>query len=162
MMIKEYIQKFRFHFLKYIFLGNLIYIGIIGSILFLLLIFLESIFYFLPSTKLTIIYSLIFCISVFILYWITMFQMIKRDKIKSYRVNKFAIILGEKLFPQKKDTIINALQLETGSNEEESKTLADAYIKSILKKLYTFDLSLIIFKQNRSKLKLHCLYLGFL
>ena len=153
MMIKEYIQNFRFHFLKYNFFGNLIYIGIIGSILFLLLIFLESIFYFLPSTKLIIIYSLIFCISVFILYWITMFQMIKRDKIKSYRVNKFARILGEKLFPQKKDTIINALQLEHGSKEEESKTLADAYIKSILKKLYTFDLSLIIFKQNRSKLK---------
>ena len=63
--------------------------------------------------------------------------MIKRDKIKSHRVNKFAIILGEKLFPQKKDTIINALQLETGSKEEESKTLANAYIKSILKKLYT-------------------------
>ena len=73
-MIKEYIQKFRSHFLKYIFLGNLIYIGIIGSILFLLLIFLESIFYFLPSTKLIIIYSLIFCISVFILYWISPFS----------------------------------------------------------------------------------------
>lgn len=153
MMIKEYIKKFRFHSLKYIFLGNLIYVGIIGSILFLLLILLESIFYFLPNTKLTILYSLVFCISVFILYWITMFQMIKKDKIKSYRINKFAIILGEKLFPQKKDTIINALQLEYGSKEDESKSLADAYIKSILKKLYTFDLSLIIFKQNRSKLK---------
>ena len=152
-MIKEYIQKFRFHFLKYVLLGNLIYIGIIGSILFLLLIFLESIFYFLPFTKLIIIYLLIFCISIFTLYWLILFQMIKKDQIKSYRVNKFALILGEKLFPQKKDTIINALQLEHGSKKDESKSLADAYIKSILKKLYTFDLSLIIFKKNRSKLK---------
>ena len=153
MNIKEYIQKFRFHFLKYIFLGNLIYSGIIGSILFLLLIFLESIFYFSPNTKLIIIYSLVFCISVFTLYWFTMSQMIKKEKVKSYRINKFALILGEKLFPQKKDTIINALQLEYGSKKDESKSLADAYIKSILKKLHTFDLSLIIIKKNRSKLK---------
>ncbi len=153
MMIIEYIQKFRSHFLKYIFFGNLIFIGILGSILFLLLIFLESIFYFLPKTKLIIIYSIIFCFSAFALYWIIMFQMIKKNKIKSYGINKFALILGEKLFPHKKDTIINALQLEYGSKKDESKSLADAYIKSILKKLYTFDLSLIISKKNRSKLK---------
>ena len=49
MSIKEHIQNFRSQFLKYIFVGNLIYIGLIGSVLFLLLIFLESIFYFLPK-----------------------------------------------------------------------------------------------------------------
>jgi len=153
MKIKEYIQKFRYHFLKYIFLGSLIYGGIIGSILFLLLIFLESVFYFSPTTKLITIYSIICCISIFIFYWLTMFQMIKKDKIRSYRVNKLAIMLGEKLFPQKKDTIINALQLECGSKKDESKSLANAYIESILKKFQTFDLSLIIIKKNRSKLK---------
>ena len=153
MKIKKYIQKFRSHFIKYIFLGKLIYIGILGSVLFSLLIFLESIFYFSPDTKLIIIYSIIFCISIFTFYWLIMFQMIKNEKIKSYRVSKFAQVLGEKLFPQKKDTIINALQLEYGSKKDESKSLADAYIKSILKKLYTFDLSLIIFNKNRSKLK---------
>ncbi len=68
-----------------------------------------------------------------------MFQMIKNEKIKSYRVSKFAQVLGEKLFPHKKDTIINALQLEYGAKKDESKSLADAYIKSILKKLDTFD-----------------------
>ena len=34
------------------------------------------------------------------------------EKMESYKINKFALILGEKLFPNKKDTIINALQLE--------------------------------------------------
>ena len=37
---------------------------------------------------------------------------------ESYKINKFAVILGEKLFPNKKDTIINALQLEDGAKKK--------------------------------------------
>ena len=56
------------------------------------------------------------------------------EKMESYKINKFAVILGEKLFPNKKDTIINALQLEDGAKKNESQSLANAYIISILKK----------------------------
>ncbi len=153
MKVKTYIKIFRFHFLKYIFLGNLIYIGILGSLLFALLIFLEVIFYFSPLTKLLIIYSLISLAMIFIVYWLILFYMTKNEKIESYRINKFALILGRKLFPNKRDTIINALQLEDGSNINESQSLANSYIKSILKKLKKFDISLLIVNKNRKKLK---------
>ena len=92
----------------------MIYVGIIGSILLLLLVMLESIFYFSPTVKLIVIYSSIFSLVAFTLYWFVSSQLIKMEKMESYKINKFAVILGEKLFPNKKDTIINALQLEDG------------------------------------------------
>ena len=152
MMIKNHIQTFRFHFLKNTLLGSMIYIGIIGSILFSLLIFLETLFYFSPSIKLFVLFLLTILLLIFIFYWIVIFHMTKNEKIKSYRLNKFALILGEKLFPSKKDTIINALQLEDGAKYNESKLLAESYIQSILKKLKKFDISLLI-KKDRTKLK---------
>ena len=152
--IKEHIQNFRSQFFKYILYGNMIYVGIIGSILLLLLVMLESIFYFSPTVKLIVIYSSIFSLVAFTLYWFVSSQLIKMEKMESYKINKFAVILGEKLFPNKKDTIINALQLEDGAKKNESQSLANAYIISILKKLQNFDFSLLIFNKNRSKLKL--------
>ena len=153
MKVENYIQTFRFYFLKYALFGNIIYIGIIGAILFSLLIFLEIVFYFSPAIKLFVIYSLISFAIIFIFYWLVMFHMVKNEKIKSYRIKKFALILGEKLFPNKKDTIINALQLESGAKNNESKSLTDAYIQSILKRLRKFDISLLIIKKKRMRLK---------
>ena len=106
MKVKNYIQIFRFHFLKYILFGYIIYIGILGAILFALLIFLETIFYFSPATKLFVIYLLISLSIIFVMYWLVLFYMTKNEKVESYRINKFAFILGEKLFPNKKDSII--------------------------------------------------------
>ena len=141
MSVKKHIQNFRSQFLKYIFIGNILYIGIIGSVSFLLLIFLESIFYFSPKTKLIIICLIAISFTAFAMYWIAISQLIKKENIKSYKIKKFAIILGEKLFPNKKDTILNALQLEYGSKQHESESLANAYIKSILQslKILTFQ-----------------------
>ena len=153
MSVKKHIQNFRSQFLKYIFIGNILYIGIIGSVSFLLLIFLESIFYFSPKTKLIIICLIAISFTAFAIYWIAISQLIKKENIKSYKIKKFAIILGEKLFPNKKDTILNALQLEYGSKQHESESLANAYIKSILQKLKNFDFSILIVKKNRSRLK---------
>ena len=72
---------------------------------------------------------------------------------RSYRINKFAFILGEKLFPNKKDSIINALQLENESNDNESQSLASAYIESTFKRLKELDISLLIINKDRIKLK---------
>ena len=153
MKVKNYIQIFRFHFLKYILFGNIIYIGILGAILFALLIFLETIFYFSPATKLFVIYLLISLSIIFVLYWLVLFYMAKNEKVRSYRINKFAFILGEKLFPNKKDSIINALQLENESNNNESQSLASAYIESTFKRLKELDISLLIINKDRIKLK---------
>ena len=153
MSVKKHIQNFRSQFLKYNFIGNLIYIGLIGSVLFLLLIFLESIFYFSPKTKLIIIYTIVISSTAFTIYWLAISQLIKRESIKSYEIKKFAMILGEKLFPNRKDTILNAMQLEYGSKEHESESLANAYITSILQKLKNFDFTILIVKKNRSRLK---------
>ena len=158
MSVKKYIQNFRSQFLKYIFTGNLIYIGLIGSVLFLLLILLESIFYFSPKVKLMIIYVIAISFTAFTVYWLAIFQLIKRENIKSYKIKKFAMILGEKLFPKRKDTILNAMQLEYGSIGHESESLANAYIRSILQKLKNFDFTILIVKRNRSRLKWSLLF----
>ena len=158
MNIKKYIQNFRWQFLKYRFVGNLIYIGIVGSALFLLLIFLESVFYFSPKTKLIITYSIAIFFAAFTIYWLAISQFIQRENLKLYTIKKFAMILGKKLFPNKKDTILNAMQLEYGSKEHESESLANAYTRSILQKLKNFDFTILIVKKNRSRLKWSLLF----
>ena len=147
MSVKKHIQNFRSQFLRYIFIGNILYIGLIGSVLFLLLIFLESVFYFLPRTKLIIIYTIAISFTAFIIYWLAISQLIKRENIKSYKINKFAVILGEKLFPNRKDTILNAMQLEYGAEKHESESLANTYIRAILQKLKNFDFTILIVKK---------------
>ena len=86
MSVKKHIQNFRSQFLKYIFIGNILYIGLIGSVLFLLLIFLESIFYFSPKTKLIIIFLIAISFTAFAIYWIAISQLIKKENIKSYKI----------------------------------------------------------------------------
>ncbi|MBA65243.1 MAG: hypothetical protein CMG55_05535 [Candidatus Marinimicrobia bacterium] len=154
MKIKNYITIFRFHTLKYKFLGNLISIGILGAILFAILIFLENIFYFSSNTKLYVYYSFVIITLGFICYWITFLYLTKNEKIHIYKTDKLAIDLGKKLFPNKEDTILNALQLERNAKNNESKILALSYINSIIKKLKNFDISLLTKHKERSKYKI--------
>ena len=66
--------------------------------------------------------------------------MAKKDKIKRYKFEFLAKRLGQKVFPEKNDYILNALQLESGTGQDESKALAKSYIKEIVNQLKDINL----------------------
>ena len=161
MKIKNHITIFRFYILKHKFFGHLISIGIITAIIFASLITFESIFYFSVYTKSISLYLLMFSVLGFILYWVIILFLSKNEKLKPYKTNKLSIDLGKKLFPNRNDTILNALQLEKNSKDYESKALAASYINKILKKLENFDISLLTKSKNRTNYKISLLITWF-
>lgn len=105
------------------------------SLLFFLSLILESIFYFSVNTKtLCLIIFLLFLIS-FLTFAIAETIRGKKNKIKRYKLETIAKDLGSLTFPKKPDTVLNALQLESGLNKNESNDLAKAFTETILSKI---------------------------
>ena len=67
--------------------------------------------------------------------WLVYYHQAKNDNIKRYSIEKLASVLGKDIFSDKRDIVLNALQLETSSGENESRALAQSYINSVKKKL---------------------------
>ena len=143
MKIESYITLVRSLLLKKEFLKHLILLGIFGSIIFINLIFLESVFYFHPKTKIFILGVLALGKLCFIIFWITYYQKSNNNKISRYKTVSLSKTLGKHLYPDKNDTVLNALQLEYGTKENESGSLAESYIKKIKQRLKLIDLSLL-------------------
>ncbi len=149
MKIKNKLKKVRFILLQYNFIVNITLAGIIGSILFTILILLESIFYFTSSTKIFILTVIIVCILYIVSFGVSYFYRSVKNRVKKYKFENLSLHLGENLFPEKSDTILNALQLESGAKNNESWSLAQTYINKIGKHLTSIDKSLLI---NKSKM----------
>ena len=118
----------------------ILWIAISFSALFLILIQLESIFYFNPNKKIFFFLSSSITLSLIIIYWFFYSSMAKKDMIKKYKFEFLAKKLGHKVFPEKNDYILNALQLESGTGQDESKELAKSYIKEIVNQLKDINL----------------------
>ena len=131
----------------------LFWVGIIGSFFFFIGIQLESVFYFLPQIKINILFILTGSLGTIILFWIVQFSRANNDKIHRYQIETLALHLGQEAFPQKSDTILNALQLEAGAGNNESKELADSYIKNIGHKLKTLNIPLLLKDERLPRLK---------
>ena len=114
----------------------------------LILSFLESVFYFHPKTKIFILGIIALGKLCFIIFWITYYQKSKNNKISRYKTISLSKALGKHLYPpNKSDTVLNALQLESGTKENESGSLAESYIKKIKQRLKLVDLSLLADKK---------------
>ncbi|MFL2983570.1 MAG: DUF4175 family protein [Candidatus Neomarinimicrobiota bacterium] len=114
---------------------------IIFSTFLFLLIQLESIFYFYPTKKIFFLLSSSIIFGLVIVYWLIYFFQAQRDRIKKYKFDHIAKILGNKVFPKKNDHILNAFQLESGAEQNESEALAKSYIKDILNQLKVINLN---------------------
>ena len=96
---------------------------------------LESIFYFHPKIK-SLFLTLLCTVLVlegtfgFIYFWKA-----KQDKISYYKLNVIASSLGKRVFKKRDDLILNALQLENSTVDNESTVLANSYIEEINQKL---------------------------
>ena len=106
-----------------------------SSLIFFLIIMLESIFYFSINTKILslIIFSLL--LISFLTFAINEAIQGKKNKIKRYNLETIAKNLGHLNFPKKPDTVLNALQLESGLNKNESNDLAKTFTNTILARI---------------------------
>ena len=153
MRVEEHIIKARsFLFWQDVFIC-LFWVGIIGSFFILIGIQLESVFYFLPQTKINILFILAGSAGTIILFWIVQFVRANNNKIYRYQIETLALHLGQEAFPEKSDTILNALQLEAGAGKNESKELAESYIKNIGHKLKTLNIHLLLIDKRLPGLK---------
>ena len=154
MQIEKYIKKFRYYLLYQHISTHATWVSFIATLTFVILIQLESIFYFDPQTKESILIgSAVIFILIFI-YWLIYYRQAKNNNINRYSIKKLASILGKNIFPDKRDMVVNALQLETSSGKNESRALAQFYIESVKEKLNSIDFY-ISFKNHKSvKLKI--------
>ena len=154
MQIKKHIQNARsIRFWQDVIL-SLLWIGIIGSLLFLIGIELETVFYFLPEIKVKILILICGLFSGYVFFWLIQYFRAESDQIHSYKIETLALQLGRAAFPEKQDTILNALQLESSSVKNESEDLAKLYINKISKKLKNLDYSSLLKDEQLDSLKL--------
>ena len=146
--VNNIVSKVRLHLLKQDSLLGVFYIIIFYSIFFLIYVQLESIFYFLPKIKINIFIFLISSFSCFLLLFIIQYFRAINGKIKKYKTKQISISLGKKLYPAKKDKILNALQIESSINKNESQELAKSFIEKVSNELTHLDL-FILFKDKR-------------
>ena len=139
MHIKKHIENARAIVFWQDGLKSLLWFGILISILFLIGIELETIFYFLPKIKISILTLMGSCLILYSLFWLIQYFRSESDLIQKYKIETLSTQLGQSVFPKKQDTILNALQLESGSGKNESKALTKSYIKKISDKLNELD-----------------------
>ena len=141
MQIEKFIKKFRFHLLYQHVFTHMILIMIITTLVLVAMIQLESIFYFDPEIKKSIIIGILGFFFLITIYWTIYFYQANKNNIKRYKIERLASALGDNIFSDKHDTVLNALQLENGSGQNESKALAQTYIDNVKEKLKSIDMS---------------------
>ena len=157
MKIRSYLLKIRkIKFIQDVLIGGMT-VTIVFSILFLIALQLETVFYFSPSSKLAMIYTIL-GVTGFILFFTTVTWLSARiDRVKRYQIKELADRIGDAVFPEKPDTILNANQLDEGRYDNQSQELAESYISSIKAKLKVLDFEKLIFDPKIIMLKMSVL-----
>jgi len=107
-------------------------------IVFISVIVLESVFYFPPKIKYFMAGSLLSIILLWIIGLGICTMLIKKNSLKRYRWSRVAQYLG-KISYTKKDSVINALQLENTMSKSSSTGLSHAFISKITDSLAHID-----------------------
>ena len=77
----------------------------------------------------------------------------KQDKISYYKLDVIASSLGKRVFQKGDDLILNALQLENGTVDNESTVLANSYIEEINQRLKSVSLKDYFKKDKVNQIK---------
>ena len=139
MKISKYIQslkieKVKTDLLKMFFLFVLSFVTILVSLLFL-----EAIFYFTPKVKYLIIISLSGLIFLKIIFVIAFLFLIDKEYFKKYSGWNLAKIIGKDIFPHNQDTALNAYQIESTKNKNQSNQLAKSFTKDVAKEIGQYN-----------------------
>ena len=127
--------------------------AIIMSLLIVVLIQLESIFYFLPNTKLNLIKIISSSTFFALLFVIIQYFRLKNNRVKKYKIDTIAFNVGNKAFPKKQDTILNALQLERSPTTNESEALAQSYVNNTFQKIQKLNIQELLKNKHSLTLK---------
>ena len=111
MQIEKYIKKFRHHLLYQHVLAHVIWAVFITTLVFVTLVQLEPIFYFDSRTKKSILMILVGFFMLTLIGWLVYYHQAKNNNIKRYSIERLASILGKDIFSDKRDMVLNALQL---------------------------------------------------
>ncbi len=154
MQIEKYIKKFRLHLLYQHFFTHIIWILVITTLTFIAMVQLESVFYFDPKIKKAILIGSSVIFLLITIYWVIYFYWANNNNIHRYNVESLASKLGSNIFSDKHDTVLNALQLETSADQNESRILAQTYIKNVKEKLNSIDLNISFNNDESTRLKI--------
>ncbi len=125
--------------------------GLVG-LLFLILSFFESIWFFGSSTRLILIISLIIVFAILLFYGLN--SLINFIKIPSTKeINKGAQEIGN-YFPDLKDSLLNSIQILSDDSSNDSKSLTDAAFNNVYKKVEKVNFQEVVdYSRVRSYLK---------
>ena len=138
--IERYLKKVRVFLLRKEISKLVIWVIILASMAMFMMIQLESVFYFYPNIKISFLLGFIGTIVLISILTFIYFSQAKKNQIHRHKVENIADLLGDRVFPEKSDLILNALQLEGGTGKNESTELANSYIQDIHNKLISVDL----------------------
>mgnify|MGYP001279152729 CR=1 FL=1 len=122
--------------------------------LLLILILLESVFYFSPLYKKLVLLTIIISYLIILLWLIISYIIIKQNRNKKYSWNYLAKIIGKVIFPRNQDIALNAFQIESQTDRTQSKELADTFIDRIAEKINNIKPNEIIDKSSLLNIKL--------
>ena len=81
---------------------SLLWLGIIASLLFLIGIELETVFYFSPTLKMNGLYIIYILLGVYVIHWLVKYFRSESDQLVKYKVETISLYLGKVAFPDKK------------------------------------------------------------
>ena len=79
--------------------------------------------------------------------------MVDKEYFDKYSGWSLARTIGKNIFPDKRDTALNALQIENAKNKNQSSELADSFTQSIAKKIERHNPKEIIDKKPLINIK---------
>ena len=139
MKIKDYLKSVRNIQIKIDLLSLFfIFLSILISTITIFLL-LESIFYFSPNLKTSVLITVLICIAILISLTIIYLINILKNRNEKYSSENVASTIGKKVFPEKQDVALNAFQIEQNTNTEYSKDLTKIFIDRVLKIINDFN-----------------------
>ena len=154
MKIHKYLKSVRNEKIKIDLIS--VFFIILMSIIALIVIFilLESIFYFTPIYKKLILLIILISLLMTLIWLSISYIIINQNRHQNYSWRNLAILIGKNIFPKNKDTALNAYQIETRINKNQSKELANNFITDISKKINTVNPSDLINTENLFNIKI--------
>ena len=162
MKIKKYLKAVRDAKIKVDLISISFIILMIFTLLLLMFILLESLFYFSPIYKKIILLTIFVAFSLTLLWIGISYVIINQNRYPSYSWKNLASIIGKNIFPNNDDTALNAYQIESQIKETQSKDLADNFIDDVAKKIADVNPEDIIDKEPLLNIKLITVIIMFI
>ena len=150
MSLKDHLKRFRLALIKKDLIQSLWMSYAVLLIIFVFVIALESVFYFSPKVKSLMFGSILSLLGMWLVGLGLCTALIYKNSLKRYRWSHVAKLLGSHSF-LKKDSVLNALQLENTILKSSSTGLSHAFISKVVESLKKIDHKVIFTTNPKGK-----------